>query len=400
MIQKLFLFTSLLFISSVNSQVLAAYGDNFENLNLGDIQDQGTAPHTWHHNGGVDAQQFFQVESISPAQGNAMALTGPSGSDAWLYTSAARNIWRNSFDVAWNARTAGNDMVVVEFDFNPGLASLSQNNFSIEIIGANNDPVAGVTIGKNGLGINGNGGKNVCHIFYGSTILVGTPSNGGTDPVTVGNSGYGPYAAEFTNGSISKYRPLFVDDYNGLIDDTWVRIAISYDFTASGKNGYHDGKFRALIPQGAGGSIAHPFSTNWNPCTATEEPTEVDIFAYTGPDNTVAAKAYFDNIVVRAAKATNQERDDSLLSVESRTRSVLVSTYPNPTTDVINIYNSNNLRLSKYELRDIKGGLMKSGSLKNIQDQRINVSDLSAGVYFLNMNTEDNSTVTKKIIKQ
>lgn len=394
MIQKLFFFTGLLFISNVNAQVLSSYGDNFEALSLGDIQDQGTAPHTWHHNGGDDARPFFQVED-SPEHGKFMANTGPSGSDAWLYTSASKNIWRNAFGAAWATRTEGNNVVVVEFDFNPGAASISQNNFSVEIMGNNDTPVAGITIGKNGLGINGNTGENKCHVMYASTILVGTPSNGGTTPITVGNSGYGPYAAEFTNGEISKYRPLFVDDYNGLLNDTWVRIAISYDFSASGADGYFDGKFRAVIPQGAGGGIAKPYSTHWNPCTATEEPTEVDFFAYTGPNNTESATAYFDNIVVKATNETN-----NLLSVESRTRSVLVSTYPNPTTDVINIYNSNNLKLSKYELRDIKGSVMKSGSLKNIQDQRINVSDLSAGIYFLNMNTEDNSTVTKKIIKQ
>ena len=394
MIQKLFFFTGLLFICNVNAQVLSSYGDNFEALSLGDIQDQGIAPHTWHHNGSDDARPFFQVED-SPENGKVMAITGPSGSDAWLYTGASKNIWRNAFGAAWATRTAGNNVVVVEFDFNPRAASSSQNNFSVEIMGNNDSPVAGITIGKNGLGINGNTGENKCHVMYASTIAVGTPSDGNTNPIKVGNSGYGPYAAEFTNGTISKYRPLFVDDYNGLLNNTWVRIAISYDFSASGADAYFDGKFRAVIPQGTGDGIAKPYSSHWNPCTATEEPTEVDFFAYTGPNNTVSATAYFDNIVVKATNETN-----NLLSFESRTRSVLVSTYPNPTTDVINIYNSNNLRLSKYELRDIKGSVMKSGSLKNIQDQKINVSDLSAGVYFLNMNTEDNSTVTKKIIKQ
>ena len=398
MIQKLFFFIGLLFISNINAQVLSTYGDNFESLNLGNIQDQGNMPHTWHHNGGDDAKPFFQVED-TPAHGRVMAITGPSGSDAWLYTSASKNIWRNAFGAAWNARTAGNNVVVVEFDFNPGLASASQNNFSIEIMGNNDTPVAGLTIGKNGLGIGGADGENRCHVMYASTFTQGIAGDSESDPIKGGNSGYGPYAAEFTNGTISKYRPLFVDDYNKFYNDTWIRLSFSYDFTASGKDGYFDGKFRAKLPQGASnggvGTGANPYSTHWNPCTATEEPTEVDFFAYTGPNNTVSATAYFDNIVVKATNETN-----NLLSVESRTRSVLVSTYPNPTTDVINIYNSNNLRLSKYELRDIKGSVMKYGSLKNIQDQKINVSDLSAGVYLLNMNTEDNSTVTKKIIKQ
>lgn len=393
MIQKLFFFTGLLFISNVNAQVLSTYGDNFEALSLGDIQDQGTAPHTWRHNGGDDARPSFQVENTAE-HGKVMTITGPSGSDGWLYTSAARNIWRNAFGTAWNSRTSGNNVVVVEFDFNPGLASISQNNFSIEIIGNGDKPVAGITIGKNGLG-GGNTGQNVCHIFYANNLPLGSPADGNTNPITVGHAGYGPYPAAYTNGIITEYRPLFVDDYNGLFDNTWVRMAISYDFMATGADTYFDGKFRAVIPQGTGEKIAKPFSTYWNPCTASEEPTEVDFFAYTGPENTVAATAYFDNIVVKATNETN-----NLLSVESRTRSVLVSTYPNPTTDVINIYNSNNLKLSKYELRDIKGGLMKSGSLKNIQDQRINISDISAGIYFLNMNTEDNSTVTKKIIKE
>ena len=47
----------------------------------------------------------------------------------------------------------------------------------------------------------------------------------------------------------------------------------------------------------------------------------------------------------------------------------------------------------------MKGSVIKSGVLNNTLDQKINVSELSQGVYMLKLNTADNNTITKKIVK-
>ncbi|MSP85349.1 MAG: T9SS type A sorting domain-containing protein, partial [Flavobacteriaceae bacterium] len=159
-------------------------------------------------------------------------------------------------------------------------------------------------------------------------------------------------------------------------NDTWIRVGFSFNQTTGevkwkgpGLNGFIAGAAAGLIP------------------------SEIDFLVTNVAGNTVAASAFIDNYVARASST------DTLLEVETITRSVVVSTYPNPTIDIINVYNSNNLELSNYNLIDLKGTVIKSGVLNNTLDQKINVSELSQGVYMLKLNTTDNSTITKKIIK-
>jgi hypothetical protein len=70
--------------------------------------------------------------------------------------------------------------------------------------------------------------------------------------------------------------------------------------------------------------------------------------------------------------------------------------YPNPATDVINISNVNNLEITKSTISDVNGRIVKqiSSSLN-----AINVGDLSAGVYFLNVTTTEGVGITK-FVKQ
>lgn len=71
------------------------------------------------------------------------------------------------------------------------------------------------------------------------------------------------------------------------------------------------------------------------------------------------------------------------------------SVYPNPVKDVLNISNSMNAEINTVTVVDINGRTVKQfGSVS-----QINVSDLNAGVYFVNINSNEGST-TKKIVKQ
>jgi hypothetical protein len=50
------------------------------------------------------------------------------------------------------------------------------------------------------------------------------------------------------------------------------------------------------------------------------------------------------------------------------------------------------------ELVDINGRTVKSESFNNVTEIQVNISDLSAGMYFMNINTEM-GTAIKKIVK-
>ncbi len=88
---------------------------------------------------------------------------------------------------------------------------------------------------------------------------------------------------------------------------------------------------------------------------------------------------------------------DSELSIENLISSEF-SVYPNPATNVINITNADNILVNGVAIVDINGRTVKSLKFDNVTEAQINVADLSAGVYLMNISS-DNGTTTKKIVK-
>lgn len=76
-----------------------------------------------------------------------------------------------------------------------------------------------------------------------------------------------------------------------------------------------------------------------------------------------------------------------------------ISVYPNPATNVVNISNADNININNIEIVDINGRVIKVVTPKTISTIEINISDLTSGVYFMNIKTNEGST-TKKIIKE
>ena len=75
-----------------------------------------------------------------------------------------------------------------------------------------------------------------------------------------------------------------------------------------------------------------------------------------------------------------------------------VAIFPNPVNDELNISSDLN-SFNKYELFDIQGRLIKSESLSNLNNFKINTSSLNKGVYMLSINTNEGSFV-EKIVKK
>lgn len=74
------------------------------------------------------------------------------------------------------------------------------------------------------------------------------------------------------------------------------------------------------------------------------------------------------------------------------------SVYPNPATNVINIANADNALVNGVEIVDINGRTVKTVNFNNVSEAQINISDLSAGMYLMNISS-DKGTTTKKIVK-
>lgn len=74
-----------------------------------------------------------------------------------------------------------------------------------------------------------------------------------------------------------------------------------------------------------------------------------------------------------------------------------ISVYPNPATSVVNLSSKDGLIFENVTIVDVNGRTVKTVAVNQTQSQ-INVSDLNSGIYFLNIETNEGSTV-KKFIK-
>lgn len=73
------------------------------------------------------------------------------------------------------------------------------------------------------------------------------------------------------------------------------------------------------------------------------------------------------------------------------------SVFPNPTSQMLNIKNTNNVSIESIQMTDMNGRILKQFQGNSIANQ-INVSDLNAGIYVLKI-TSDQGTGTTKIVK-
>lgn len=74
------------------------------------------------------------------------------------------------------------------------------------------------------------------------------------------------------------------------------------------------------------------------------------------------------------------------------------STYPNPANNVVNISNNDNITLTNVAINDINGRTVKTMKVNNLSEVQMDVTELSAGVYFMNIDT-DSGIAVKKFIK-
>lgn len=107
----------------------------------------------------------------------------------------------------------------------------------------------------------------------------------------------------------------------------------------------------------------------------------------------------------------NNNSDKNLLSIDNVTITATatastadflaskLSVFPNPANDVVTITNNANLLINAVQVNDINGRTVKTVKLDAVSEAQVNVSELNAGVYFMNITTNEGVS-TKKIVKK
>lgn len=74
------------------------------------------------------------------------------------------------------------------------------------------------------------------------------------------------------------------------------------------------------------------------------------------------------------------------------------SMFPNPANNVISISNADNVLVNSINITDINGRIVMSNNYNGVNTTELNVSALTSGVYFVNINTNE-GVATKKLMK-
>ncbi len=73
--------------------------------------------------------------------------------------------------------------------------------------------------------------------------------------------------------------------------------------------------------------------------------------------------------------------------------------FPNPAQEVLNIVAKNGMEVKGIQVTDLNGRIVKSATVQGQTEAQINVSDLTVGVYFVSVRTDDGIAVSRFLKK-
>lgn len=333
------LLLSIAFLTtSFYSQAQVLLSDNFNSLTVGNIGTDITGATTgqggFYTDAAGGAATNFQIVNEGGAYGNVVQLTGSSTA------TGTRYLWRDGLTAAWTGRTAGNDIIEVDYEFFTGPVTTSKN--TVRVILYNSD---------------------YTKVLGGLSMVLDTK-------VISGLSYYD------NAGTLGNYLFNLGSTPVALTANTWVRVGFSFNKT-TGEVIFRGPGFDGSVP-GAG---------------AGTDPAEIDYIMTAGTGNALAGVGKYDNLVAKASAT------DTLLGVKSnQLTDAGFSVYPNPAMNVINFSNTTDAVVSSIEMTDMNGRIVKSEKV-NATEGQISVSDLTTGMYMMKITT-DQGTAVKKIVKQ
>ena len=331
--KKILLSLCVLTVNTFFAQMLET--ENYEALTVGNLSTNttGASPGQGGNyllaSGG--AVTDAQIVNEGGTQGKVLQVIGSTA-------NLVRYVYKMGLGTSWSARTSGNNIVDVEYDFFTGPATTSKNIFNIAVYDS--------TYGK---------------------ILVGLSF--AADTKIISGVGYFTSAGTTANYSFnlgSTANPTIV-----LPANTWVRVGCSFNKTNGEIIWKGPGFFAGGSGAGTGTDIA-----------------EIDfLVAGGGASNAASATAKFDNYTAVAKSVSALLSNNEIITQK-------FSIYPNPANDLVTISKNSAIDITSVIVTDINGRIVKE---INNDATTINVSDLNAGVYFLKINTAEGSGTTKLI---
>jgi len=344
---KIKLLLTTLFFGAQVTFAQQMINENFDSYNVGNVGTDLT--------GNVAGQGGWKTLTLSGGNlsnfkfdaeaGKGNILTVISANTA---TTAQNNnagyVFKGFPSNAWTGRTNGNNVLRIEYEFYTGMEGSSLSNHR-NIVSSANNVIAG------------------CNYDPKTRILSGlTRYNNqgqvGLFLVKLGQKGGSP--ADLV-----------------LPDNTWVKVYYQLDYSTN--------KVNYQIPSL---NIKEEISTV---SLATEIPVEIGFMTYCLNGNTAASTVMYDNLTVAAVGTTQLAIHDVV--------SERFKLYPNPVSDIVMLTNDENIGMEQVAIIDLGGRTLRTYELNQQTGIQLNISDLPAGIYIVNIKTKE-GMASKKIIKK
>lgn len=140
-------------------------------------------------------------------------------------------------------------------------------------------------------------------------------------------------------------------------------------------------------------------------CSSSLQNEVVNDMVETYITNENFAAPYIDTIMnyfaPRAVIQLELEGFEDIISSNSQIEeaSIAFDIFPNPANAMVNIESTSNELIKEINVNNINGQLMKTVSDIDVMNYKLDVSDLSGGIYFLEIRTENNAFAQKLIVE-
>jgi len=315
---------SFLMYHNAGAQVL--YNETFDNLTQGNITNDpsGATP----GQGNWYVKLFGSTGKIisEPGKGNVLGIE-----NGYFYAA------QENLQTVWNNRTAGNNILLAEFDF---YSEDVENTSRISLLGSDNKALIYM----------------VLYTQYNSTLQAKEAIFSAIFPAQGASTMFDKKGFNYTK--------------------TWLTIKVYVDYNAY--NLYiHIPKLSILhaVP------IRQVFPLNQISLLSTLQKS------FSGPYNK------FDNVRLTALKNVPTE----VLSTNTFL-SEKFNLFPNPATETVNITNNEQMRIKEIEIYDTAGKLIETQTFNDQTQIQLNISALNSGTYLLHLKTNEGIAV-KKLVK-
>lgn len=339
---------------------------------------------------GVGAAYVGAADTTAPSTPASLAASGTTASSTNLtWTASTDNVAVTGYNV-YSGTTLLATVTTTNYVVS-GLTASTAYTFSVKAKDAANNLSASSNV-VNVTTLAGSATVTYCASTSSSTadekigkVVLGTINNTST-----GTAGYENFTALSTNLTRGTANTITITpSWTSTVYSEGYAVWIDYN-----KNGLFTDAGELVYSKAT--STATPATGSFTvPTTATVGTTRMRVsMKYNGIPTSCETLSYGQvedysvNIVAAAAIST-------IADTNSNEILTTVSLYPNPTKDVLNIETNSATKLN-YSVINYLGQVVKSGSIEN---SSINVSNLNAGIYILEVN-DGQKSVTKKFIKE